>query len=97
MRFYAKEYIVYCSYWDVSDKATLSPSFTCHDEQADGSCGTVHIPDCVDRTVRCADLPNPNRVQRPENNGCEDCPAEMVTIGNPPNINDYRELNTEIQ
>ena len=31
--------------------------------QADDSCETINIPECVDRTVKCSALPNPTGVE----------------------------------
>ena len=87
--------IAFSSFWIVSDKATLRPSFTCHEEQGDGTCGSVHIPNCVDRTVRCETLPNPNSVDT--NNGCDGCPAAREYVGNVPNLNDLREMDTGLR
>jgi len=33
---------------------------TCFDPQSDGSCKQIYIPDCVDRTVYCSQLPSPS-------------------------------------
>jgi len=89
---------LYSRKWEVSDKAELSPRYTCHDEQPDGSCGSVQVPSCEDRTVTCSTIPNPNSVQT--NNAesdCSDCPAKLITVGQPPNPNDFRVLDTELQ
>ena len=78
----------------VSDKATILPKYTCHDEKEDGSCEEVYIPKCVDRTVRCEELPNPNSVQ--SNNNDPDWPAEMIDV-TIPNLGDKRVMETEIK
>ena len=83
------------SNWEVSDKATLEPSKTCHEEQGDGSCKSVHIPSCVDRTVRCSPLPNPNGVLTRENNylmGCSDCATGWQREG--PVLGDWRAMDS---
>ena len=36
-----------------------APNETCFDPQSDGSCKQIYIPDCVDRTVYCSQLPSP--------------------------------------
>ena len=36
-----------------------APNETCFDSQTDGSCKEIFIPDCVDRTVYCSQLPYP--------------------------------------
>ena len=70
---------------------------TCQDEKDDGSCESVLIPSCADRTVRCSSYPNPNGVQTDEKNGCAECPAKLTTPGVVPDSSDYRVLNTELQ
>ena len=51
------------SYWVPSDKVQDGNVKTCINEQADGSCESIHIPECVDRTVKCSALPNPTGVE----------------------------------
>ena len=79
-------------YWDVSDKAVVGSTKTCFNEQEDGSCEEVNIPECKDRTVRCSIIPNPNSVQSQI-----DSPAEMTVVGNAPNLKDLQQLDTELQ
>ena len=55
--------ITFYRYWIPSDKVTTGNVKTCINEQPDGSCETIVIPECVDRTVRCTALPNPAGVQ----------------------------------
>ena len=82
----------------MSDKATISPRYTCHDEQPDGSCGSVQVPSCVDRTVMCSTYPNPNDVQTNNaESGCSTCPARLTTVGSIPDPQNWRVLDTELQ
>ena len=82
-------------FWDVSDKAVVGSTKTCFNEQEDGSCEEVNIPECKDRTVRCSNIPNPNSVQSQQSQ--IDSPAEMTVVGNAPNPKDLQQLNTELQ
>ncbi len=45
------------SFWFADYQA---PNETCFDSQSDGSCKEIYIPDCVDRTVYCSQLPSPD-------------------------------------
>ena len=60
------------SYWVPSDKVQDGNVKTCINEQADGSCESIHIPECVDRTVKCSALPNPT--------GVEVCKKKCLTL-----------------
>ena len=81
--------------WEVSDKAIIEPRKTCREEKSDGSCGSLLIPKCVDRTVRCSALPNPNSVQTSGNSGCPTCDAKFDKIV-APRPNDYQVRGTKV-
>ena len=55
--------ITFYRYWIPSEEVTTGNVKTCINKQPDGSCETIVIPECVDRTVRCSALPNPTGVQ----------------------------------
>ena len=46
-----------------NDKVETGTVKTCINKQSDGSCGSIHVPVCEDRTVRCKDYPNPTGVK----------------------------------
>ena len=79
----------------MSDKAVLDPRKTCREPKDDGSCGSVLIPKCVDRTVKCSALPNPNGVLSPENSGCPECDAKFDKLVITRN-NDYQVRGTKV-
>ena len=79
----------------MSDKAVIEPRKTCREPQPDGSCGSVLIPKCVDRTVRCTALPNPNSVQTSGNSGCPTCDAKFDKLDIKRN-NDYQVMDTKV-
>ena len=71
----------------------LPPTITCEGEQTDGSCERVVVPKCVDRTVRCEELPNPNKLQS-SNYRTEEVEMNKLEV---PNWQDLRAVDTKLE